>query len=585
MERLPPSDVLARNPAVALFVERAFAVRPDFVLTADNACDVAGICARLDGLPLAIELAAARMKLLSAASLFERLQKCLDLLTGGPHDVPARQQTLRQTIDWSYGFLSSPQQTLFRRLSVFNGGFTPESAEAVCNARAGLDIEVLDGISSLLDHSLVQRVDSQRDEVRFTMLETVREYAFERLLQSGEEEFTRKAHAAYCLVLAEEAHTRNTPGERECWLAACDAEHNNLRAGLGWLLHREAADWALRMVFALFDFWETREHLAEGCDSLQAVLCLPGAAARTRMRAGALWRTGAMLGFKGDFTNSLQAHREALDIYEEIGEKEDIAFQLSSLGACHMLIGDPVEAVSSYERSLQLYRELGNPSKIAQTLSNLAQAQHVRGDQVIAGALHREALAIFRDMGHWTNVGWCLNHLGDVARTLGDYLEARTLYQQGAGVFRRHQDKWGLARSLLDLGELSSEESDYTAAQDLFRQALEIFLALGHKRGVAKTLEALAIDAARQEHSARALTLAGCAAGLRHRTGSCARPGEKRALETTLLPVWEGMESEAGRAVWTSGWRMSLDEAAQYAVSRNDAIPYDQDIAGPISGR
>jgi tetratricopeptide (TPR) repeat protein len=403
------------------------------------------------------------------------------------------------------------------------------------------------------------------------MLETVREYALERLSESGEEEFTRKAHAAYCLVLAEEAHTRSTPAERDSWLAACDAEHYNLRAGLAWLLKSHVADWALRMALALFDFWESREYLSEGCQLMQAALRLPAAAARTAVRAGVLWRAGAMLGFQGELEHSLQLHREALGIYVEVGAKADIAFQLSAIGACQMLMGDLADAVSSYEESVLLYRESGNASQIAQTLSNLAQARSASGDHAVAIALVGEAQAIFRDIEHRVNVAWCSNHLADMARALGEFSRARRLYQEGADMFRNLGEKWGLARSLSDLAELSSEERDHTTAHELFRQALALFLDLDHKRGVARTLEAMAIDAARQECARRALTLAGCAAGIRHRTGSCIRPGEKRVLESALVSVCDGFDSAESGEVWASARKMPLDDAVRYAVSRADA--------------
>jgi predicted ATPase/DNA-binding winged helix-turn-helix (wHTH) protein len=306
LEHLPRLDIVSKNPAVALFLERVGAVRPDFVLTAENALDVAAICTRLDGLPLAIELAAARMKLLSAANLLQRLQARLKVLTSGPLDAPERQQTLRQTIDWSYGLLSEAQQKLFRRLSVFSGGFTAESAEAVCNAHLDLQIDAPEGTCSLVDHSLLQRMDTRQGPTRYTMLETVREYGLERLAMSGEEEFTRRAHAAYCLVIAEEGNLKALPVERESWLAMCDEEHHNLQATFAWLIDKQHSEWALRMAVALFAFWESREHLPEGRQSLEASLRLPGAATRTRLRADALWRAGALFGFQGEFEHSMQ---------------------------------------------------------------------------------------------------------------------------------------------------------------------------------------------------------------------------------------------------------------------------------------
>jgi predicted ATPase/DNA-binding winged helix-turn-helix (wHTH) protein len=357
-KRLPPPEILSNNPAVALFLERVGAINPAFALTADNAHDVAGICARLDGLPLAIELAA-RMKVLSPADLLERLQGRLNVLTGGPQDAPERQKTLRRTIDWSHGLLDEAQQKLFRRLSVFSGGFTHESAEAVANGHRDLHVESVEGISSLLDHSLLQRVDTPGGATRFTMLETVREYGLEQLTLSGEEDWTRRAHAAYCLMIGEEGDNKSNPAEREAWLALCDAEHDNLRVAFEWLIEKQVSERALRMAVALSAFWESREHAAEGYESLHAALRLPGSAARTRVRAAALWRAGVLAGIQRNIGQSMQLHHEALDIYLEAGIKQEIAFEFTAIGAGKMLMGEYSDAGSWFEKSLAIYRELG----------------------------------------------------------------------------------------------------------------------------------------------------------------------------------------------------------------------------------
>ena len=210
----------------------------------------------------------------------------------------------------------------------------------------------------------------------------------------------------------------------------CDTEHHNLRAALAWLIGTRQSEWALRMAVALFPFWEGREHLAEGCQSLEAALLLPASTVRTRLRAGALWRAGALLGFQDDFEQSMQLHREALDIYLEVGTKEEIAFELTGIGAGRMIMGEYAQAVSWYERGLAVYRELGGRTEIAQTMSNLAQAHSAQGDHALAISLLHEALATFRDLGQWTKVGWSLNHLGDVARFCGDPKEARRLMRK-----------------------------------------------------------------------------------------------------------------------------------------------------------
>ncbi|MGH9601964.1 MAG: ATP-binding protein, partial [Terriglobales bacterium] len=280
---VPAPKALVQYPAVELFLERAQAVKPDFEITRENAAAVVNICARLDGLPLAIELAAARVKLLSPSAIETRLESRLQLLTGGARDLPARQQTLRGAMDWSYGLLNVAEQKLFRRLSVFVGGYTLEAVEAVCDTKQDLGLDILDGMASMVDKSLAQQLDQGERESRYAMLETIREYALEHLASGGEEVRTRRAHAAYCLVLAEEGPAVGgadaAPAE---WLERFELEHDNFRAALDWLTQAGNAEWGLRLGAALFRFWEAREHFTEGRDRLTRLLQLPGAAARTK---------------------------------------------------------------------------------------------------------------------------------------------------------------------------------------------------------------------------------------------------------------------------------------------------------------
>ena len=271
-----PVTVLAQNSAVELFAQRAAAVWPDFAITPENAAAIQEICSRLDGLPLAIELAAARIRVLSPAAILDRLQSRLQLLTGGALDLPQRQQTLRNTVDWSHGLLNEAERKLFRRLSVFVGGCTLEAAEAVCNTSIDLGSDLFEMMSSLVDKNLVQLVDRAEAEPRFAMLETIREYALERLTDSGEQTATRRAHAAYCLVLAEEGNPELSPADRAQWLMQCDLEIDNFRFALDWLFQTLDLDWGLRLSMALFRFWDMREHLAEGRTRLETILRLAG---------------------------------------------------------------------------------------------------------------------------------------------------------------------------------------------------------------------------------------------------------------------------------------------------------------------
>ena len=418
-------EALSGNPAVSLFVERAAAVTPDFALTEENSHLVAEICCRLDGVPLAIELAAARLKMLSPAAVLARLQSRLALLTGGAVDMPARQQTLRKTIDWSHDLLNTAEQKLFRRLSVFAGGCTLEGAEAVCNAQRDLEIEVLEGMASLVDKSLVQQVGQQDGAARFTMLETIREYGLERLTASGEDEATQRAHAAYCMVLAEEGNPSLTTAERTNWLALCDTEHDNLRAALEWLIASENYEWASRLGLAFYWFWESREHLAEGRELVEAILKMRGAQARTKARARALTYAANLISNQGDYTTSFPLGREALDIYHELGDTRSIAGQLNSLGINSRLHGDYAAARSWFEQSLRVCRELDDGRETAAALSNLAESVRAQGDPSLARSLLEEALSLFRELRDAVGVAWCFNHLGDVARDRGDLEEAR----------------------------------------------------------------------------------------------------------------------------------------------------------------
>jgi predicted ATPase len=267
---------LAQSSAIELLAQRAAASWPDFAITTENESAVQGICSRLDGLPLAIELAAARIKVLSPRAILDCLQSPLQLLTRGSLDLPERQQTLRNAIDWSHGLLNEAEQRLFRRLSVFAGGCTLEAGEAVCNTSRDLGVDLLEGLSSLVDKNLIQRLDRIQTDPRFTMLETIREYAAERLVYSGEEAPTRRAHAAYCVVLAEEGNLELSSADRTSWLRQCDAEIDNLRCALDWLFRSMELDWSFRLSVALFRFWDMREHLSEGRSRLETVLRLAG---------------------------------------------------------------------------------------------------------------------------------------------------------------------------------------------------------------------------------------------------------------------------------------------------------------------
>ena len=563
-----PVERLSQYPAVALFVQRAVAAKPDFELNRENATAVIEICTRLDGLPLAIELAAARMKVLSPSSMRTRLASRLQLLTGGARDLPQRQQTLRAAMDWSYELLDADEQKLFRRLAVFVGGCNLEGVEAVCDTKADLDVDLLDGMASIVDKSLVQQSEHGNGESRFVMLETIREYALEKLEANGEAASTKRAHAAYCLVLAEEE-----PGEQGVteWVERLALEHDNFRAALEWLVDTENAEWGLRLGAALFRFWEMREYLAEGRDWLNKVLKLKGSAAPTKARIRALFAAGVLAGEQGDYASARSLMEESLGIARALQDKQGVAVSLNALAAFAQDRGDVNAAYPLFEECLEQWRELGDQKALARSLSNLANTAKLQGDFVRARTLYAECLSIFQGLRDSTGVAWSLNYEGDVAREQGDSAAAGKLYEQSLAMFRKLGDRWGVASTLADLGNLALENRDYPKAQSLHRESLSIFQALDHKRGIARLLECFARSAAAQLQVERSLRLAGTAAALRQSIGAPLTPAEQTKLEATLDAARRALPNTAGATPWLEGWTLPIERAIEEALGSQAA--------------
>ncbi len=561
-----PSELL-RNPAVALFCQRAAAVRPDFAVTGDNAPAVAEICGRVDGLPLAIELAAARIKMLSPAALLARLESRLQLLTSGARDLPARQQTLRNTIDWSYDLLNESEQKLLRRLGVFQGGWTLEAAEAVCNTHGDLGAEIFEVMSSLADKSLLQQAEPLGDEPRFAMLETIREYCVERLADTGEEQATRRAHAAYCLVLAEEGNPDLSEQERAAWLARCDIEHDNFRAALDFLFSSSDVEWTFRLCLALFRFWEMREHLAEGRARLEAVLKL-GGPEHAKQRAKAAVDLSSITTVQGDFAAAAQYADSSLAICASLGDDWGIAVSMNARAIVARDCGNYAEAQDYFEKTLARWRALGDRSAVARCLHNLANLVKVRGDYAQAQWVLQEAEQIFEELGDRSGAAWSLNQQGDIARESGDVAAARRLYEHALFAFREAGDRWGIARSLTDLGQIACDERDHETANRAYREALDIFATLGHKRGVARALEGFACSALAQGDAARALAVTATAARLRQLIGAPLLPAEQSKLDDHLRPAWASLGERDGKAAWAQGWAMSPESAVQYVLDQ-----------------
>jgi predicted ATPase/DNA-binding winged helix-turn-helix (wHTH) protein len=560
-----PVAPLAPDSAAELFVQRAGAVRPGCAMTQEDTAAIREICSRLDGLPLAIELAAARTKLLPPAAILDRLQSRLQLLTGGAVDLPERQQTLRNTIDWSHGLLNEPERKLFRRLAVFVGGCTLEGVEAVCSTHRDLGIDLLQGLSSLVDQNLVQTSGVADTDARFVLLQTVREYALERLVDSGEEPAVRRAHAAYCLVIAEEGNPDLGPAERTVWLTQCDAEVDNFRAALDWLCDNLELDWGLRLCVALFRFWDMRELLAEGRLRMETILRLAGTS-HVKQRAQVSQFLGALTTAQGDFGQAEYFLQQSLDLYEELQDDWGIAVSLNALAVTARDRGDYVLAQRYFEQSLACWRLLPDRLAIARCLHNLANVVKVRGDFSRAQHASREAADIFHHLGDRNSAAWSINQRGDIAREEGDVAGARKLYEQALSIFREIGDRWGAGRSLSDLGSVDCELGQFGTAYKEFSEALAVFTSLGNRRGIARAFEGFACLALAQGEPARALKLAAAATHTRRLVGAILPLADQSRLDQKLLLARQSMTEFQAQEAWASGLAISLERAIQYCL-------------------
>jgi predicted ATPase len=552
-------SVLLQSPSIALFVQRAAAGRPDFTLTHRNAEAVVDICRRLDGLPLAIELAAARVKILPPAELRARIERRLELLTGGARDLPERQQTLRRAIKWSYDLLTPAEQRLFRRLSVFAGGCTLEAIEAVCDTVEDLGVGVLEGVTALVENSLlVQRGDE--GEPRFSMLETFREYGRDALRESGEAEATERAHAAYMLVLAEEENLDMLPEQREAWLAACDAEHDNFRAAIHHLVTSGQAEWALRLAGALFRFWEQREHLSEGQATLLRVLAMPEAPPLTRERARALYAAAVLSDLVKQNPLAERLATEACDIYRAFGDTKALATAMVAQAWQTQRRGRYAEATALFAQTVVLWEQLGDARAADLARSNMATTTKLEGSFDKARGLLEQVAAASHSRGDVRGVASALNGLGDVATAEGDHEGARRFHHQSLDIYRRIGDRWGIAGVLADLARVDVEAGDYAAAMGSLTQALVAFRELGHQRGVARQLEALSWCASRQGRDDQAVAMASAAAAIRLKVGSPARDVEHDRIRELLALARTRMTDDRYNQAWQSGRTATLDD-------------------------
>jgi predicted ATPase len=454
-----PAEDLARVEAVRLFVERAGAARADFALTDQTAPAVAGIVRRLDGLPLAIELAAARVAHLPPAALLARLERRLPLLTGGARDLPARQRTMRAAVAWSHDLLAPAEQALFRRLAVFAGGCTLEAAAAV----AGDGADVLDGVAALVDRSLLRQEDGPGGEPRYRMLETVQEYGLEQLAASGEEEAVRRAHAAWCLAFAERAERGSWTPDQAQWVRRVESELGNLRTALGRAVAVGDAEAGGRLVGALWLFWTRHGYLAEATDWTARVLAV-GARSRTPARAKALMGAAAVAFWRGDNAAALARLNESEALSRANGDRLGLAWAHHGLSIVLETIGEGDRALAHAEEALALLRSATEPGMVAHFTTILGLAAYRRGDHARAEGVYRDALAAQRQVGDTMGMAWTLACLAQAARAGGDLDRATAYGLESLALARTTGTAIFPPEALIELAAIRAERADYEHA-------------------------------------------------------------------------------------------------------------------------
>ena len=577
---------LSGYESVALFIQRAQAVRHDFAVTDANAPAVAQICWRLDGIPLAIELAAARVRVLSAEEINTHLDQDsrFRLLTGGARDTLPRQQTLRALIDWSHDLLTNQEKSLLRRLSVFAGGWTLSAAEVVCAGAPVEDFEVLDLLTALVDKSLVV-AEPAGDGTRYRLLETIRQYGGDRLGESGEVEAVSGRAAACFLALAEEAEQQLEGPERRGWFSRLEAEHDNLRASLSWSLSWEEplqgerskdgvlrlANDGLRLAASLWEFWFVRGHLSEGRRWLDLALARSGvwAGEASAARAKALHGAGNLAWLQGYYTEAQVLLEESLILYRQLGDQKGTATTLMKQGWVAWHQGDYAGARDLHKESLVLFQQLGDQSSIASTLMNLANVAQRQGDFAGARALYEESLSLYRQSGDQRSIAFMLGGLGRVAQRQDDYMRARALHEESLNLFRQLGDQNGIANVLGYQGLVAQNQGDFAGARALYEESLSLFRQVGDQQGIVNALSGLGIVAQRQSQMERSARLSGAFASLRDSIGNDLDPMDQEEMDIMLTTTRVALGDDAFAAAWDAGRAMTLDEAVEYALGEN----------------
>jgi predicted ATPase len=589
-------DTLFEYEAVKLFVERARVAEPHFALTEQNAGPVTEICRRLDGIPLAIELAAARVRVLSVEQIAARLDDRFRLLTGGSRTAMPRQQTLQAAMDWGYDLLSGDERALLRRLSVFMGGWELEAAEAICPSQGIEDLDVLDVLSHLVDKSLVvveqpasltTQGGAGEGKVRYRLLETVRQYAGAKLMEAGETEPVRDSHLDYFLRLAEELEPKMVGPQAKAALDRSEAEHDNLRAALEWSLGRgeeRAAEKALRLGGVLGTFWYWRGYLNEGRTWLERVIALPAPAAqgngsskedrpRLPARGKVLQGAGMLAWAQGDNELAQIWLEESVAIERQLGDRVNLAQSLHILG--HALFDqlDYEGARSVFEESLSLFRELGNKVLTPSLVGDLGMVAYYTGDYTTGRRLLEQSISEFRELPTAVQVTpRMLAILGDLMRSEGDYERAAEVYEASLTEARQVGAPLVVASALHRLGQMARLRSDNAKGAALLVESLKMHQKAGNKPGIAECLAALAGVVASEGHVDRATRLFGAADALLERIKVPLAPADRAQFDTDLTVARSQVDERAWEMTWAAGRAMSLEKAIEYALVKTTVL-------------
>jgi predicted ATPase len=564
LKEMPTLDALRHYAAIELFVQRAQAVKADFEIRSNNARAIAEVAVRLDGLPLALELAAAQVRNFTPEEMLKKLQKRLAFLTRERTDLPARQRTLRDTIAWSFDLLGAEEKMMFARFSVFVGDFSLEAAEAVCDGPA-FPLPVAEGISKLVEKSLLERKELH-GESRFRMLETIREFAFEALERGGESEILLQRHGDYFLTLAENAELKLRGPDQATALARLDVEYDSLCSALRWSTRNNQLDKSLRFVCALWRFWHVRGYLTEGRQWMMPVLAATQLT-RNSFHAEAMLGAAVLAIWQKDFRGARALLNNALTLSQDLREREIEAFVLIYMSIITGSEGDFGETSRLEQESLRVFRSLGNKWGTAFALNQSGVTAREQGDYDAASRYHGESLRLFREVGDKRNVARALGNLGVVLEWRGECDEAETLLNECLFSSRELNDRVMIAECLFYLGSLATKKDDFDAARSLLAQSLVLSQEIGHIEVVARCLEEFAACAWMQEQPERVALLLGSAEALREATNSPISPAYRIENQRYLANARAALGSKAFSALWIQGRGKSVEQAAAYALA------------------